>query len=81
MMFSRVGAYARAIEAWAALRDVMPDYQEAYRRGADALRRAGQGEQADALTEEARRRFEPNEPRRFGGVPAGMNGGPAVVNS
>jgi predicted Zn-dependent protease len=60
-MFGRVGAYAEAAEAWAALRDVMPTYEEAYRLGADALRRAGQIEQADALTDEARRKFESSQ--------------------
>jgi predicted Zn-dependent protease len=61
-MFGRLGAHGKAAEAWATLRDAMPDYEEAYRRGADALRRAGQSEHADALTEEIRRRFESKQP-------------------
>jgi tetratricopeptide (TPR) repeat protein len=45
-----------AVEAWAAVRRVFPDNEEAYTSGAEALRRAGRTEAADALREEYRRR-------------------------
>jgi len=50
--------YSREAEAWAALRQVFVDNEESYTRGADALRRAGQPDRADAILEEHRRRFQ-----------------------
>jgi predicted Zn-dependent protease len=44
--------YAKEAEAWAALRQVFADNEESYTRGADALRRAGHPDRADALLEE-----------------------------
>ncbi|WP_428492543.1 tetratricopeptide repeat protein [Rhodopila sp.] len=49
--------FPAAAEAWAAVRATFPDKQEAYTSGAEALRRSGNDEQADALLEAHRIRF------------------------
>ncbi len=49
--------YAAAVEAWAALRRAFPNNEEAYASGAEALRRAGRGDEAEILREEHRVRF------------------------
>ena len=43
--------FTAAAEVWAAIRGVFPDSEEAYASGAEALRRAGRIEEADALIE------------------------------
>jgi tetratricopeptide (TPR) repeat protein len=48
-----------AADAWAALRAVFPDNEEAYTSGAHALAQASRTEDAEALREEHRRRFPP----------------------
>lgn len=50
--------FAAAAEAWAKLRDIFPDFQEAYTTGAEALRHAGRTQEAEALREEYRLRFK-----------------------
>ncbi len=49
--------FAAAADAWAGIREVLPDNQEAYTSGADALRQAGRTEEADALRQAFRARF------------------------
>jgi tetratricopeptide (TPR) repeat protein len=49
--------FPAAAEAWAALRKAVPENEEAYKSGADALGHAGLAEAADALREEHRLRF------------------------
>lgn len=49
--------FAAAACAWAAIRVAFPDNQEAYTSGAEALRRSGCIEQAEALREAHRLRF------------------------
>jgi tetratricopeptide (TPR) repeat protein len=45
-------------EAWAALRQVFNDNKDSYIRGAEALRRSGRPDQADALLEEYKSRIK-----------------------
>lgn len=52
--------FAAAADAWAGIRDVLPDNQEAYTSGADALRQAGRNEEAEALQQAYRVRFQPS---------------------
>lgn len=49
--------FPAAAEAWAALRNVFPDDDEAYVAGADALQKIGRAEEADALRGEHRLRM------------------------
>jgi predicted Zn-dependent protease len=49
--------YSAEAAAWAALRQIFADNDESYTRGADALRRSGHPDQADALMEEHKSRF------------------------
>lgn len=49
--------FPAAAEAWAALRGTFPDNEEAYTRGADALRQAGRLDEAECLHNEHRLRF------------------------
>jgi tetratricopeptide (TPR) repeat protein len=51
--------FTAAAEVWAAIRGVFPDSEEAYASGAEALRRAGRIEEADALIEEYRSGAKP----------------------
>jgi predicted Zn-dependent protease len=50
--------YSGEAEAWAALRQVYADNEESYTRGADALRRSGHPDRADALLEDYKTRFK-----------------------
>ena len=50
--------FPAAAAAWAAMRAAFPDIQEAYTSGAEALRRSGDNERADALLEVHRLRFK-----------------------
>ena len=50
--------FAAAAQAWATIRAAFPDFQEAYTSGAEALRRSGCTEAADAVQEAFRLRFE-----------------------
>lgn len=52
--------FTAAAEVWAAIRGVFPDSEEAYASGAEALRRAGRIEEADALIEEYRSGAKPH---------------------
>jgi tetratricopeptide (TPR) repeat protein len=51
--------FPAAADAWAALRAVFPDNEDAYTSGAHALDQAGRMADAQALREEHRRRFPP----------------------
>jgi tetratricopeptide (TPR) repeat protein len=50
--------YAAAAEAWTVVRSSFPDLEEAYLRGAEALRYADQAQQAEALHREHREKFQ-----------------------
>jgi tetratricopeptide (TPR) repeat protein len=41
--------FAAAVEAWAAIRQIFPDNDEAYLRGAEALRGIGRADEADSM--------------------------------
>jgi tetratricopeptide (TPR) repeat protein len=58
LLHLRLHEFAAAAEAWAAIRQTFPDNDEAYLRGAEALRSIGRADESDSILKAYKSRSE-----------------------